>query len=196
MLHVKGCLKAHRRTPPLNLPLKEGETIEKFILILPNIRSAHNVGAMFRTADGAGVDKIYLAGYTPCPPHPRLDKVSLGAEKWMPWEYLKQTVRLLKQLKEKGYNIVALEQTKESVNLYDWSPRFPLALVVGNEKTGVTKAMLKYCDQSVELPMRGRKKSLNVSVAAGITMFQISNSLSRSVILTRQGGERSLKVVL
>jgi len=149
--------------------------MENFLLILPNIRSAHNVGAMFRTDDGAGVDKIYLTGYTPCPSHPRLDKVSLGAEKWVPWEYVQQTGRLLKQLKEKGYNIVALEQTHYSESLNDWTPQFPLALVVGNEKTGVPKSMLKYCDQSIELPMRGRKKSLNVSVAAGIMMFYIAS---------------------
>ncbi len=151
--------------------------LEKFVLILPNIRSAHNVGAMFRTADGAGVDKIYLTGYTPCPPHPRLDKVSLGAEKWMPWEYVKQTGSLLKKLREKGYNIVALEQTSSSRSVYKWSPKFPLALIVGNEKTGVTKSMLKYCDASVEIPMRGKKQSLNVSVAAGIAMFYISSRI-------------------
>lgn len=149
--------------------------MKNFVLVLPNIRSAHNVGAMFRTADGAGVEKIYLAGYTPCPPHPRLDKVSLGAEKWMPWEYTKQTGRLLKKLKEQGYKIVALEQTPKSVNIYKWEPEFPLALVVGNEKTGVTKSLLKYCDTEIELDMKGKKKSLNVSVAAGITMYYISS---------------------
>ncbi len=148
---------------------------EKFIIILPNIRSAHNVGAMFRTADGAGVEKIYLTGYTPCPPHPRLDKVSLGAEKWVKWEYIKQTGRLLKKLKEQGYKIVALEQTSKSVNIYEWTPQFPLALIVGNEKTGVTKSLLKYCDAEIELDMKGKKKSLNVSVAAGITMYYISS---------------------
>jgi len=152
--------------------------LENFILILPNIRSAHNVGAMFRTADGAGVDKIYLTGYTPRPPHPHLDKVSLGAEMWMDWDYCSQTGRLLKKLKEKGYNIVALEQTKDSRNIFDWTPKFPLALIVGNEKTGVTKSMLKYCDESVEIPMHGRKNSLNVSVAAGITMFQIKSKMT------------------
>ena len=149
----------------------------KFYLILPDIRSCHNVGAMFRTADGAGVDKIYLTGYTPCPPHPRLDKVSLGAEKWVPWEYAKQTGRLLKKLKEQGYEIVALEQTPKSVNIYEWEPKFPLALIVGNEKTGVTKSMLKYCDAEIELDMKGKKKSLNVSVAAGITMYYISSKI-------------------
>lgn len=149
--------------------------LPKIVVILPNIRSAHNVGAMFRTADGAGVDKIYLTGYTPCPPHPRLDKVSLGAEKWVPWEYSKQTGRLLKKLKEQGYNIVALEQTPKSVNMYEWTPQYPLALIVGNEKTGVTKNLLKYCDTEIELDMKGKKKSLNVSVAAGITMYYISS---------------------
>jgi len=181
--------------PPLRLPLKEGEitanypllseegrgeesvTDAKFVLILPNIRSAHNVGAMFRTADGAGVDKIYLTGYTPRPPHPHLDKVSLGAEMWMDWEYVAQAGKLLKQLKEKGYNIVALEQTKTSGNIFDWTPKFPLALIVGNEKTGVTKPMLKYCDTAVHIPMLGKKNSLNVSVAAGIAMFHVSKFL-------------------
>lgn len=147
---------------------------DRFVLILPNIRSGHNVGAMFRTADGAGVDKLYLTGYTPRPPHVQVDKVSLGAEKWMPWEHYKQTARLLKKFKGEGYHIVALEQTKNSANIYEWKPKFPLALVVGNEKTGVTKNLLKYCENSVHLPMNGRKNSLNVSIAAGIAMYQFS----------------------
>ena len=146
----------------------------KFVVVLPNIRSGHNVGAIFRTADGAGVNKLYLTGYTPCPPHTQIDKVSLGAEKWMPWEYHKQTGRLLKQLKKMGYNIVALEQTKSSKNIFKWKPRFPIALVFGNEKTGVPKNLLKYCDEAVEIPMSGKKNSLNVSVAAGIAIYSIS----------------------
>lgn len=152
----------------------------KFILVMPNIRSAHNVGAMFRTADGAGVDKIYLTGYTARPPHPHLDKVSLGAETWMPWEYAAQAGRLLKKLKEKGYNIVALEQTKNSKKIFDWQPKFPLALVVGNEKTGVEKNLLKYCTEVIEIPMLGKKNSLNVSVAAGVAMFHVTKTLSSS----------------
>lgn len=148
-----------------------------FVLILPNIRSGHNVGAMFRTADGAGVDKIYLTGYSPCPPHPQVDKVSLGAEKVVPWEYYKQTRPLLKKLKQAGFTIVALEQTKKSVTIDEWPPLFPLALVVGNEKTGVTGTILKQCDVVIDLPMRGHKNSLNVSVAAGIAMYQISAKL-------------------
>ena len=130
---------------------------------------------MFRTADGAGVDKLYLTGYTPCPPHVQVDKVSLGAEKWMPWERARSTGPLLKKLKKQGFRIVALEQTSKSGNIYEWTPTFPLALIVGNEKTGVTKNLLKYCDEVVHLPMLGKKNSLNVSVAAGIAMYQIAN---------------------
>ena len=148
--------------------------MNKFVLVLPNIRSGHNVGAMFRTADGAGVDKLYLTGYTPCPPHTQVDKVSLGAEKWVKWEYFKQAGRLLKQLQKEGYNIVALEQTAKAINIFKWKPKFPLALVVGNEKTGVSKSLLKYCGQLVEIPMRGKKNSLNVSVAAGVAMYRVS----------------------
>ena len=158
--------------------LDKKSELKNFIIILPNIRSGHNVGAIFRTADGAGVDKLYLTGYTPCPPHVQIDKVSLGAEKWMPWEYRKQAGRLLKELHEMGYNIVALEQTKTSKNIFRWQPKFPTALVLGNEKTGVPKSLLKYCDESVEIPMLGKKNSLNVSVAAGVAMYQIKNHKS------------------
>ena len=147
----------------------------EFILVLPNIRSGHNVGAIFRTADGAGVNKLYLTGYTPCPPHMQVDKVSLGAEKWMPWEYRKQPGKLLKELKQMGYTIVALEQTKTSQNIFKWKSKFPLVLVLGNEKTGVPKSLLQYCDASIEIPMHGKKNSLNVSVAAGIAMYLIKN---------------------
>jgi len=135
------------------------------------------VGAMFRTADGAGVNKIYLTGYTAKPPHPQLDKVSLGAEKSVPWEYHSQAWRLLKQLRKIGYNIVALEQTADSINIFKWQPKFPLAIVMGNEVTGVPKSLLKYCDTAVEIPMLGKKKSLNVSVAAGVILYHVSKKL-------------------
>lgn len=153
--------------------------LEKFVLIIPNIRSGHNVGALFRTADGAGVDKVYVCGYSPMPPHPQVDKVSLGAEKFVPSEYVKQPVRLLKKLKQLGYYIVALEQTKESVSLYEWKPQFPLALIVGNEKIGISKKWLEFCDKVVDLPMKGKKNSLNVSVAAGIILYYISKFLKK-----------------
>jgi len=157
--------------------MRKGNKTEKFVLVLPDIRSAHNVGAMFRTADGAGVEKIYLCGYTARLPHPRLDKVSLGAEKWVKWEYRPLAWHLLKELKEKGYNIVALEKTRRSQDIFRWRPKFPLALVVGNEKTGVSKPLMKYCSAAVHIPMVGRKTSLNVSVAAGIAVYWISQRM-------------------
>ncbi len=152
------------------------KTDRKFVIVLPNIRSCHNVGAVFRTADGAGVDKIYLTGYTPDPSHPKMAKVSLGAEKSVPWEKHYQTARVLKQLKAEGYKIVALEKTSKSVNMYSWKPDFPLALIVGNEVTGVTPNILKYCDEIIHLPMNGIKESLNVSIASGIAIYYIANN--------------------
>jgi 23S rRNA (guanosine2251-2'-O)-methyltransferase len=148
---------------------------EKFVLVLPSIRSGHNVGAMFRTGDAVGIDKIYLTGYTACPPHTQIDKVSLGAEKWIPWEQYKQTGRLLKKLKKMGYNIVALEQTKKSKNIFEWKPKFPVALVLGNEVRGIDKKYLDLCDEHLEIPMQGKKESLNVSIAAGVAMYHIYN---------------------
>lgn len=150
----------------------------QFVVILPNIRSRHNVGAIFRTADGAGVDKVYLTGYTPQPPHKDIDKVALGAQKSVPWEYVKQTTRLIKKLKVEGFAIVGLEQTRKSVTIYSYPPTFPLALVVGNEVTGIPRALQKLCDMMAEIPMYGKKNSLNVSVATGIMLYYISQYLN------------------
>lgn len=148
-----------------------------FILILPNIRSRFNVGAFFRTADAAGVKKIYLTGITPQPPHPQIDKVALGAEKFIPFEKLKQTATLIKKLKKAGYQIVALEQSPRSV-IYDealYSKK--VALIVGNEVKGLPKTILSLVDLIIEIPMFGRKESLNVGVAGGIVMFAIIKKL-------------------
>jgi tRNA G18 (ribose-2'-O)-methylase SpoU len=146
----------------------------EFVIILPNIRSRHNVGAIFRTADGAGVDKIFLTGYTPQPPHKDIDKVALGAEKTMPWEYVKQTTRVIKKLKAEGFSIVGLEQTRKSVTMYEWEPTFPLALVLGNEVTGIPRNLQKLCDAMVKIPMYGMKNSLNVSIATGVFLYHIA----------------------
>jgi tRNA G18 (ribose-2'-O)-methylase SpoU len=128
---------------------------------------------MFRTGDAVGVDKVYLTGYTAVPPHKQIDKVSLGAEKWIPFEYCRQTGRLVKKLKKQGYKVVALEQAKNSVNIFKWKPSFPIALIVGNEVRGIDLRIIKLCDQSVYIPMQGKKESLNVSIAAGVAMYYI-----------------------
>ena len=141
------------------------------IAILHNIRSKHNVGSIFRTADAASVEKIYLCGYTPEP----LPKVSLGAEKWIPFEKVKSATALIDRLKKSGFKIYAIEQSKKSipyhrVNLLKLNLN-RLGLIFGNEVRGLSLAVLKRADKILEIPMRGRKESLNVAVALGITIF-------------------------
>lgn len=154
------------------------------ILILDNIRSAHNVGSLFRTADGAGVAKLYCIGTTPAPidrfGRKRADiaKVSLGAEEYIAWEHIADddVTNLLKRLKKEGYTIVALEQSGRSIGYKEVFARLkskPIALIVGNEVGGVSKGFIDMSDVVAEIPMVGNKESLNVSVAAGIALFQI-----------------------
>ena len=144
----------------------------KFVVICDDIRSLFNVGSVFRTADAVGVDRIYLCGITGRPGRSKTDeklsKVALGAEKIVPWEYRKQSWRLLDELKTQGFEIVALELTPGSINYVNFKPKFPLALVIGNEVSGVKKSLLSRSDKCIEIPMRGQKESLNVSVAFGI----------------------------
>jgi len=148
----------------------------KVSLVLHNIRSALNVGSLFRTADAAGVSKIYLGGYTPTPEQDKVSKTALGSEKVILWKKVSQTWRVLEQLKKEGNTIVALEQSKNSVDYRKFRPRFPLVLVLGNEVAGLSSQILKYCDQAIELPMRGKKESLNVSVAGGIALYKINEA--------------------
>jgi len=151
-------------------------------LVLNNIRSRENVGSIFRTADAAGVSKLYLCGITPTPPHEKISKTALGAEMYVPWEYCKQTRRLLGKLKKEGMTVVALERFDKltasklkirTQNIFYFKPRFPLALVLGNEVRGLSPQILKYCDKKISIPMYGKKESLNVSVAAGVALYQL-----------------------
>lgn len=156
----------------------------QFFIILHNIRSAQNVGAIFRTADAVGVEKIYLTGYTPAPldrfgrVDSKIAKTALGAEKSVPWESCKSVGALIKRLKKNSVCIVAGEQSSNAVSCTKWKPKFPLAIILGNEVLGVSPAILRVCDEVVEIPMRGEKESLNVSVAAGILLFKASESLT------------------
>lgn len=147
---------------------------KKFYLILPNIRSCHNVGAMFRTADAFGIDKIFLVGYTPAPPKPQIDKVALGAEKWVPFAVKKDLKRLIKKLKKEKVRVVALEKSDKSTSIDDFKGDRDLALIVGNEVEGVENDILAMCDAVVHIPMYGKKESLNVSIAGGIAMYRLS----------------------
>lgn len=149
-------------------------------IILDNLRSAHNVGSIFRTADGAGVEKLYLVGTTPTPIDrfgrqvPEIKKTSLGASEFVSWEHSDTAglASLIDRLKQDGFEIVAIEQGERSISLYDFSPGAKTCYVLGNEIDGVGKACLQAADRVVEIPMRGQKESLNVSVAAGIVLFQ------------------------
>ncbi len=155
------------------------------ILILHNIRSVHNVGSCFRTADAAGIESIILSGYTPTPldrfNQPRKDfaKVSLGAEKSVPWRYIKTLGSTVVKLTKENYLLVAIEQDINSIPLFSWQPPKDkkLAIVLGNEVRGVSKPLLEKCDIILEIPMRGKKESLNVSVTAGIALFTLTNKL-------------------
>lgn len=155
----------------------------KFYLILPDIRSCHNVGAMFRTGDAFGVDKIFLVGYTATPPKPQIDKVSLGAEKWIAWEQRKDLKRLVFSLKKKNVMVVGLEKSNQSKKIEDLrlkiSDRCDIALIVGNEVDGISEEILKLCDLVVHIEMYGKKESLNVSVAAGIAMYEICKEIRK-----------------
>lgn len=151
--------------------------LPQFVLILPDIRSCHNVGAMFRTADACGVEKIWLCGYTPVPPRPEIAKVALGAETWLPWEQASDPVIVVQDLKKQGYIIVALEKNVTSVDIGAAELLKPVALIVGNEVTGVGADLLALADVVAHIPMYGRKESLNVSVAAGIGMYVVKQKL-------------------
>lgn len=154
--------------------------MDNFVLILPNIRSCHNVGAMFRTADACGVDKMYLTGYTAQPPKPQIDKVSLGAESWVSWEHRADVGELVLELKAAGVQIVALEKTAASQPIGEVVFRAPVALIVGNEVDGVSAELLALCDAVAHIPMYGRKESLNVSVAAGMALYVVRQQLGWS----------------
>lgn len=147
---------------------------QEFYLVLDNIRSRENVGSIFRIADAVGINKIYLCGITPIPPHQKISKTALGAENWVSWEYRSQTWRLLGDLKtKKKIKIIGLEKTKKSINIFDFKQKFPLALVLGNEVKGLSSKILKYCDEVIYIPMFGKKESLNVAVALGIAAYQL-----------------------
>ncbi len=148
---------------------------KEFYVICQNIRSLFNVGSIFRTADAFGVDRIYLTGITGRPPRKEISKVALGAENYIPWEYHRQPARLIKILRKQGIRIVALEQVKgKSISLSKWKPKFPMALILGYEPKGLPKSLIQLSDDVVEIPMFGKKESLNVGVAFGVTANHIA----------------------
>lgn len=151
---------------------------EAVYVVLDNIRSVHNVGSIFRTADAAGVAKLYLVGCTPTPidrfgrTRKDLAKVALGAERSVPFECYKTIAPLFRSLRNQKVFLVAVEQDKRSIDYQTFNRNGAVAFVFGNEVSGLSRKILDVCDAIVEIPMRGRKESLNVSVSAGIVLFQ------------------------
>jgi len=156
-----------------NLSREAPGQIGELKMLLHNVRSMHNVGAAFRSADTFGIHSILLSGYTPTPPRPEISKTAIGAEKHVHWEYIENPYAELQMLKESGYRLIGLEQTTDSVLLPDY--RIPagkkICLVFGNEVTGLDEEILPVIDDFVEIPQYGHKHSLNVSVSAGVALY-------------------------
>jgi tRNA G18 (ribose-2'-O)-methylase SpoU len=149
--------------------------MKKFFAILHNIRSCYNVGAIFRTCDAVAIEKIYLTGYTPTPERnpEKIRKTALGAENTVKWEYERNVGKLLEKLKKEGIKIVALETEESALPYFKFKPKFPLAILVGNEIRGIDKRTLKKVDFIVKIPMFGKKESLNVAIAFSIFAYYL-----------------------
>lgn len=147
----------------------------KVIVVLENIRSMHNVGSVFRTADAFLIEAIYICGYTAIPPRKEIDKTALGATETVSWKYFKKSAEAVNELKNQGYIVYAIEQVENSISLESlaFDPEKGIAFVFGNEVTGVEQDVIAICDESIEIPQFGMKHSLNISVAAGIVLWEV-----------------------
>lgn len=159
------------------------KTVEEFrqaekipvIVVLENIRSAYNVGSVFRTSDAFLVESIYIIGYSARPPHKEIKKTALGAEETVDWKYFKTTAEAIADLRERGYNIYAAEQAEGSykLNAVSIDPAEKIAVVFGNEVTGVEQTTIALCDGCIEIPQLGMKHSLNIATAAGVVLWEL-----------------------
>ncbi len=164
--------------------------VKHIVLIAHNLRSCHNVGSLLRTAEGLGISRVILSGYTPYPKsevdprlpheankiHRQIAKTALGAEKCVPWEHVTTIEDSIEALKKDGFSVLAVEQTVTSIQLPDFSPPEKLALIVGREVEGIEQEVLTLCDGSLEIPMFGRKESFNVVQAAAMAMYHCTFS--------------------
>jgi 23S rRNA (guanosine2251-2'-O)-methyltransferase len=142
-------------------------------IVLENVRSMYNVGAFFRTADAAGAERLYLCGITASPPKHAISKTALGAEDVVPWEHTWDAAGLIRRLQAEGCEIAAIETSLHAVDLFDWQPRFPVALLYGHETDGLTSQLSALADTHVRIPMLGKKHSLNVAIAGGVVLFEL-----------------------
>ena len=148
------------------------------VVVLDNVRSMHNVGSIFRSADAFAIEKIYLCGYTPQPPHRDIHKTALGATETVDWGYQTSALECINQLKTNGYTIVSVEQATGSISPAGFAqnaPAYPVAVVLGNEVEGIQQAIIDCSNIVLEIPQFGAKHSLNVAVAAGIVLYELSS---------------------
>ncbi len=167
---------SHQELKSARPSLDELKEIKRFpvTVVCEDIRSLYNVGSIFRTSDGAGIEKLYLCGYTGHPPRQEIDKTALGSVESVPWEYCPNQFEVIRMLKNRGYRIVALEHTGRSLPYDEARYEFPVCLVLGNEVKGLTDELLSLCDMAVAIPMHGLKQSLNVTVAYGILVYHVA----------------------
>jgi tRNA G18 (ribose-2'-O)-methylase SpoU len=142
-------------------------------VLLDNVRSMYNVGAFFRAADGAGLEKLCLCGITAHPPKKAISKTALGAEESVPWEHDWDAIKMTGGLRRSGFEIAAIETGLHAVDLFEWQPKFPVCVVFGNEVEGLRPELLEMADTHVRIPMLGRKNSLNVATAGGIVIYEL-----------------------
>lgn len=142
-------------------------------VLLENVRSLYNVGAFFRTADAAGIARLYLAGITGYPPQHMITKTALGAEETVPWVHTKDPESTIASLRASNHEIVAIETSVHAVDLFDWQPRFPVCVLFGHETDGLTPSVAALADTHVRIPMLGQKHSLNVATAGGVVLYEL-----------------------
>src|SRR5580704_4232331 len=148
-------------------------------ILLNDVRSLYNVGAFFRTADAAACEKLYLCGITGRPPKKGIAKTALGSEDSVPWEHHPAAVTAIQTLRQRNYEIAAVETSVHAVDLFDWQPKFPVCILFGHEVDGLAPALLELCDTHVRIPMLGRKHSLNVATAGGVVMYELLRKYRR-----------------
>jgi len=161
-VHIRDSLEPTNRG--LRLPVA---------VLLDNIRSMYNVGAFFRAADGVGLEKLCLGGITAHPPKKAISKTALGAEDTVRWEHDWDVINMAEKLRRGGFEIAAIETSPQSVDLFDWQPRFPVCVAFGNEVEGLRPELLEMAEAHVRIPMLGQKNSLNVATAGGIVLYEL-----------------------
>lgn len=151
----------------------DGVTALPAAVLLDNVRSMYNVGSFFRTADAAGIEKLYLAGITGFPPKNAISKTALGAEETVPWEHSWDPLPVLDGLRSRGWELASIETTVHAVDLFDWVPAFPVCVIFGHEVDGIRPEVSARCDVHVRIPMLGTKHSLNVATAGGVVLYEL-----------------------